>query len=77
MPTHKDIIGNEIKEDMVVVYPDRMELKIGKAVKVVKSRKMIDIKCLEGNAFSARRYAKDVIHIDHPAITMRLLSNEK
>lgn len=77
MPIHKDVIGNEVKENMVVLYPDRKVLKLGKITKVETRRKMIDIKGLEDGPHHVRRYANDVIYVDHPSLTLRLLSNGK
>ena len=67
---HVDIVGNKLKPNMVVLFPHKRRLLIGTLTQVESKLKTVLINGTH------RRYAADVIHVDHPKITMRLLTND-
>ena len=71
---HKDILGNEIKVDDIVVYPDHNRMKIGSVKK--NAPKMVMVQAV-GKKYTDRKYPTEVLVVDDPKITMYLLKNTK
>ena len=74
MLEHKDILGNPIRVDDVVVYPSHNSLKIATVKKI--NPKMINVVAV-GRTWADRKYPTDLLVVDDPKITMYLLKNSK
>ena len=72
--THKDILGNSIKVDDVVVYPAHNSLKIAVVKKV--NPKMINVNPV-GKSYLDRKYPSDLLVVDDPKITLYMLKHTK
>jgi hypothetical protein len=72
--THKDILGNSIKVDDVVVYPARNNLKIATVKKI--NPKMINVNPV-GKLYLDRKYPSDLLVVDDPKITLYMLTHTK
>lgn len=71
---HKDILGNPIKVDDVVVYPAHNSLKIATVKKI--NPKMINVVAI-GRTYTDRKYPTDLLVVDDPKITMYMLKHTK
>ena len=71
---HKDILGNTIKEQDVVVYPNHNRMKIGTVSKCTP--KMVTVIPV-GKQYWDRKYPQEVLVIDDPKISMYILKNSK
>lgn len=71
---HKDILGNTIKVDDVVVYPAHNSLKIATVKKI--NPKMINVVAV-GRTYTDRKYPTDLLVVDDPKITMYMLKHTK
>lgn len=71
---HKDILGNPIKVEDVVVYPHHNNLKIATVKKI--NPKMISVVAV-GKTYTDRKYPSDLLVVDDPKITMYLLKHTK
>lgn len=71
---HKDILGNTIKIDDVVVYPSHNSLKIAIVKKI--NPKMINVVAV-GRKYPDRKYPSDLLVVDDPKITLYLLTHGK
>jgi len=69
---HKDILGNIIKVDDTVVYPQHNSLQIATVKKI--NPKMINVKGIRKYRVD-RKYPSDLLVVDDPKITMYLLKN--
>jgi hypothetical protein len=69
---HKDILGNTIKVDDTVVYPDRNRMKIGTVQK--NSPKMVIVQPI-GKQYIDKKYPTEVLVVDDPKITMYILKH--
>ena len=74
MKMHKDILGNDIKEGDIVVYPDHNRMKIGTVTK--NSPKMVMIQAI-GRTYTDRKYSQELLVVDDPKLTMYILKNSK
>lgn len=74
MHEHKDILGNSIKLDDVVVYPAHNSLKIATVKKI--NPKMINVVAI-GRRVPDRKYPTDLLVVDDPKITMYILKHAK
>ena len=74
MKMHKDILGNDIKEGDIVVYPDHNRMKIGTVKK--NSPKMVMIQAI-GKTYTDRKYSQELLVVDDPKLTMYILKNSK
>ena len=72
--THKDILGNSIKVDDVVVYPAHNSLKIATVKKI--NPKMINVNPV-GKLYLDRKYPSDLLVVDDPKITLYMLKHTK
>jgi hypothetical protein len=71
---HKDILGNPIKLNDVVVYPAHNNLKIATVEKI--NPKMINVVAI-GRRVPDRKYPTDLLVVDDPKITMYILKHTK
>lgn len=71
---HKDILGNTIKVDDIVVYPNHNRMKIGTVQK--NSPKMVIIQPI-GKQYIDRKYSSEVLVVDDPKISIYILKNSK
>jgi hypothetical protein len=71
---HKDILGNPIKIDDVVVYPSHNNLRIATVKKI--NPKMINVVAV-GRRVPDRKYPTDLLVVDDPKITMYMLKHTK
>ncbi len=71
---HKDILGNTIKIDDVVVYPAHNSLKIATVKKI--NPKMINVVAV-GRTYTDRKYPSDLLVVDDPKITLYMLTHSK
>ena len=74
MLEHKDILGNPIRVDDVVVYPSHNSLKIATVKKI--NPKMINVVAV-GRSYPDRKYPTDLLVVNDPKITMYILKNSK
>lgn len=72
MLEHKDILGNTIKVDDTVVYPNHNRLQIATVKKL--NPKMINVVAI-GRKSPDRKYPSDLLVVDDPKITMYLLKH--
>lgn len=81
LPTHKDRIGQIIKLEDYVVYPDRNHLAIGLVKKL--NNKMIGVSKLvknkRGYSWSeySNKYPEDCVIVDGARVTMIIMQQEK
>jgi hypothetical protein len=74
IPTHKDILGNVIKVDDVVVYPSHNNLHIAIVKKI--NPKMINV--VRTNRFVPdRKYPTDLLVVDDPKLSLYMLQHTK
>ena len=71
---HKDILGNEIKMGVTVVYPSRNNLKIAVVKKI--NPKMVNVVAV-GNSRPDRIYPIDLLVIDDPKVTFYMMKHTK
>jgi hypothetical protein len=71
---HKDILGNPIKVDDTVVYPNHNSLRIATVKKI--NPKMINVVAV-GRTYPDRKYPTDLLVVDDPKITMYMLKHNK
>lgn len=71
---HKDILGNVLKLDDNVVYPDHNRMRIGTVVKL--NPKMVNVKAI-GRSYPDRKYPQELLVVDDPKLTMYILKNSK
>lgn len=71
---HRDILGNQIRVDDTVVYPDRNNLKIATVKKL--NPKMINVVAV-GKKIIDRKYPKDLLVVNDPKITIYMLEHSK
>lgn len=74
MLEHKDILGNTIKVDDTVVYPNHNRLQIATVKKL--NPKMINVVAI-GRKSPDRKYPSDLLVVDDPKITMYMLKYDK
>lgn len=74
MLEHKDILGNTIKVDDTVVYPNHNSLQIATVKKL--NPKMINVVAI-GRKAPDRKYPSDLLVVDDPKITMYMLKYDK
>jgi len=70
IPEHRDILGNVVKVDDVVVYPSHNSLKIAQVKKL--NPKMINVSPV-GKTYHDRKYPTDLLIVDDPKITLYIL----
>jgi len=71
---HRDILGNVLKLDDNVVYPDHNRMRIGNVVKL--NPKMVNVKAI-GRSSPDRKYPQELLVVDDPKLTMYILKNSK
>lgn len=69
---HKDILGNTIKVDDTIVYPNHNRLQIATVKKL--NPKMINVVAI-GRKHPDRKYPSDLLVVDDPKITMYMLKH--
>lgn len=72
--THKDILGNDLKDGDTVAYSHHNNLYIGVVKK--STPKMVMVQKV-GRTYTDRKYPSEVLSIDDPKITMYMLKNSK
>lgn len=71
---HKDILGNTIEEENIVVYPHHNRMKVGVVKKC--SPKMVIAQPV-GKLYTDRKYPNEVLVVDDPKISLYILKNSK
>lgn len=71
---HKDILGNIINVNDVVVYPHHNSLDIATVKKI--NPKMIIVVAV-GRKFPVRKYPSDLLVVDDPKITLYMIKHIK
>ena len=71
---HKDVLGNEIKENCIIAYPSHNRLKIGTVRKCTP--KMVSVVPV-GKQYWDRKYPYEVLVVDDPKISLYILKNSK
>lgn len=71
---HKDILGNNITEGCIVVYPHHNHMKVGTVKK--NNPKMVMVQAV-GKSYTDRKYPYEVLVVDDPKISLYILKNTK
>lgn len=72
---HKDILGNVVKLDDMVLYPDSNQMGVGKVTKL--NNKMLNILPIKNSKYTVRKYPHDTLVVDDPKMTIYMLKNCK